>query len=191
MIIQITNGRRSTFWYKGKLTSEGFTIIKKTSRTCSWQKSVDPLDKKYIKWCKSYCRRRHIQYQEINEKYTRSSDYRTQYINHDKGYHGIYFCMYCARPLTMKQMTVDHIIPVDKASKKKWLQKILEKRNIQNINDIRNLGPACKRCNSVKGNRITLYWLLLAWLGNIRYAWVVRWAFRIILLSIIIVKILM
>ena len=66
-------------------------------------------------------------------------------------YHG--HCAYCGRKIEMKEMQVDHIIPIayscygprDKAEE---VRKMFED---ESINGIDNLMPACRACNFYKG----------------------------------------
>lgn len=57
-------------------------------------------------------------------------------------------CAYCGRPLKMKNMTVDHLIPKSKGGS----------------NSIENLMPSCQDCNFTKADdnlemlRISLAW---------------------------------
>ena len=61
-------------------------------------------------------------------------------------------CAYCGRPLRMKAMTVDQLVPKSKGGG----------------NSIENLMPSCQECNSAKADdnlemlRITLTWPKLA-----------------------------
>lgn len=48
-------------------------------------------------------------------------------------------CAYCGRPITYKQMQVDHLKP----------QRVYNKEN-SGVDDFENLMPACRRCNHYK-----------------------------------------
>lgn len=60
-------------------------------------------------------------------------------------------CAYCGNPIELKSMQVDHIFP---KAKKHWLEsEVMRKEagvDFTDINDIRNLNPACRRCNHYK-----------------------------------------
>lgn len=44
-------------------------------------------------------------------------------------------CAYCGQPITLKEMQIDHVNPIDRGG----------------TNDIDNLYPACRMCNFYKG----------------------------------------
>ena len=85
---------------------------------------------------------------KYGERKTISKSMRQQV--YDK-YHG--HCAYCGRKIEMKEMQVDHIIPIayscygprDKAEE---VRKMFED---ESINAIGNLMPACRACNFYKG----------------------------------------
>ena len=56
-------------------------------------------------------------------------------------------CAYCGKKITLKQMQVDHIVPLfrndDDETLKKW-------GRIRGANNLDNLNPACARCNRYK-----------------------------------------
>lgn len=51
-------------------------------------------------------------------------------------------CAYCGKHIKYKEMQVDHIRP-----KREWIEALEEG---QNVNDINNLNPSCRRCNHYK-----------------------------------------
>ena len=69
-------------------------------------------------------------------------------------YHG--HCAYCGRPLKMKAMTVDHLVPKSKGG--------LVPKSKGGGNCIENLMPSCSDCNTTKAAdnlemlRISLSW---------------------------------
>lgn len=97
------------------------------------------------------------------EKYLRGSSYRYDFIRENPGFHGYYICRYCGKLLKKDRMTVDHRIPVRKAETS-WLYRKLLDRYPYGVNDVRNLVPACERCNKRKGSK-TGIWLLLGYTG--------------------------
>lgn len=111
---------------------------------------------------------------------------RKQWLEANKGFHGIYFCMYCGRPMTSKTLTIDHIFPCDRSSKSLLLQFIISKTGIYDINDIRNLGPCCRHCNSKKGSKVNLYYMLAACLGKRPYGFIIRWSIRLLIFIILV-----
>ena len=49
-------------------------------------------------------------------------------------------CAYCGKPITLKTMQIDHVVP----KARKW--------KVTNVNDYENLLPACASCNLYKRN---------------------------------------
>lgn len=98
----------------------------------------------------------------------RSTTYRQEFFKHNKGFlkGKLYHCSYCGKLCKAKNITVDHLIPIRKAQKKKFWRFWLKRKGITDVNDVRNLVPACKRCNSRKGSKTNLGWLLLGTLGK-------------------------
>jgi 5-methylcytosine-specific restriction endonuclease McrA len=82
-------------------------------------------------------------------------------------------CAYCGQPITMREMQVDHLVPLARGVPDKWLQ---EKRG---TNDIDNLMPACRMCNFYKGrDRLDLFrWKITKWL-DYKHTFATRFALR-------------
>lgn len=97
------------------------------------------------------------------EMFFRGSSYRYDFIRANPGFHGYYICRYCGKPLKKDKMTVDHRIPVRKAETS-WLYRKLLMRYPRGVNDVRNLVPACEKCNKRKGSK-TGIWLLRGYTG--------------------------
>jgi 5-methylcytosine-specific restriction endonuclease McrA len=58
-------------------------------------------------------------------------------------------CGYCGIEITIKQMQIDHIVPVLRG----WKDSELEKYNmIRGDDNLNNLLPTCRRCNKWKGS---------------------------------------
>lgn len=49
-------------------------------------------------------------------KFTRSKNYRKEYLKKHKGFFGIYTCAYCGKLISKSNMEVDHIYPVNGVS---------------------------------------------------------------------------
>ena len=94
---------------------------------------------------------------------TRSEGYRKEFLQKTH-YAKVYRCAYCGKKIARQDMTVDHILPVAsfRNNKNKWLLKMLK---IKNINDIKNLAPACYGCNFKKGTK-TGIWTIIGFLGK-------------------------
>lgn len=94
-------------------------------------------------------------------KTLRSEDYRKEFIKHNPGLfiNGLYFCIYCGRPILAdtqnkyKKMYVDHIKPINQGGR----------------NSVWNLGPACLKCNTQKSDKGG-EWVLSGYLGKIGFS---------------------
>lgn len=109
-------------------------------------------------------------------EYNRSSGYRRMFLQTHEG--PAFRCVYCGRKLRVDsrgpdRLTVDHVIPVQAvngspASARN--RKLLEREGLQDINDPKNLVPACPACNRKKSDRNSVLWRFRARTG--------RWVFR-------------
>lgn len=120
-------------------------------------------------------------------KYQRSTDYRRQFLRHNKGIFGggNFFCSYCGKLLTPQRMTVDHLIPVNKVKRKGFARLIMKIRGINNINDVNNLIPSCSNCNSRKSDKMGL-WIIKGDIGKHPWYWIFK---RSLILAIAIILI--
>lgn len=115
-----------------------------------------------------------------NKKYTRSSDYRKQYLDKHKGFFGVYCCSYCGKLCSKSQMEVDHIYPVDgaasKTSGKLWvtLNTWYLPSNNKGVNEPWNTTSACHDCNSSKSNKGGA-WVWRGYLGRIIFPIINLW----------------
>ena len=123
---------------------------------------------------------------ELNN-YERSTDYRRQFLKHNKGIFGggNFFCSYCGRLLTPKRMTVDHLIPINKVKRRGLARFFMKIRGIKNINDVNNLIPSCSHCNSRKSDKIGL-WIIKGDIGKHNWYWIVK---RSVVLAIAVILI--
>lgn len=145
--------------------------------------------KKYAK-LQTYCKRNRLKLSIENELSTRGVNYRTAFFEKNAPiYKDYYFCSYCGFPLPKSKITVDHLYPIGLAKKDISFQKKLHKKGIYDINDVKNLVPACKKCNKRKGVK-TGAWIIKGKIGRHQYLWVVRHILRIaLMLSLIILLI--
>lgn len=116
-------------------------------------------------------------------KYLRSNDYRRQFLSAHYG-QSTFRCRYCHKKLSVKTLTIDHLIPVDKAKKSFWVRFLLKRLHFTGVNDLRNLVPACSKCNREKSNLLGL-WILRGILGKYKAYWVVVWILRIFVCCLI------
>lgn len=59
-------------------------------------------------------KKHHIRYRVYEKRWERSSNYRKKFFAYN---HPPFRCRYCNKPLTRKQVVVDHIYPVSKGKK--------------------------------------------------------------------------
>lgn len=140
-------------------------------------------EERQLKKVRRICRRRKYELKRIYpENLGRSSHYRRDFLAHyprpAKGYR----CRYCHRRLPDRKLTVDHIYPVymAKTGKDFWLRLL----GIEDVNDVRNLAPACRRCNARKGRKAGI-WVVKAVLGKYRLYWFLRRLIQTILILLL------
>lgn len=112
------------------------------------------------------------------DAYIRDSHYRKEFLQTKK--HEWTICAYCGLPKRTKNITVDHIIPVDKVKKSQYAKWLLKIFHIDNVNDKKNLAGACRKCNSKKGTKMGL-WVLRGFIGKSSVVWIVRWILRLVI----------
>lgn len=116
----------------------------------------------------------------------RSTNYRNIFFQANKPVFGKYYiCAYCGCLMTREQTTVDHLIPIGAAQKSEYMRKKMLRMGYDSVNDVRNLVPACERCNQKKSAK-TGRWITRGRIG--RHAWV--WAARKIVRAVIIIAII-
>lgn len=108
----------------------------------------------------------------FEEKYERSGTYRSDFIRANRPKDGYYRCVYCGRKVQTRDMVVDHVVPVAAAKKSKKIQKKFSSKN--GINDLKNLVPACKKCNKKKGYSTAWKWRWKSWIGKKTWYWRIR-----------------
>lgn len=84
-----------------------------------------------------------------------------------------YRCVYCGMLFPKSKITVDHLYPVSQAKKSVLLRSYLRMRGYKNINDIKNLVPACEKCNKSKGKKGGI-WIIRGTLGRHEKYWRIR-----------------
>lgn len=139
-----------------------------------------------VKKIKYYCQNHKLKFKINNSLGTRSSDYRRIFFIYNKpAIRNKYICAYCGRLLSKDKVTVDHLYPIGKAAKSVKYQKKLNRRGVKNINEPKNLVPACKRCNMHKSAKTGL-WIIRGKIGRYKYIWYIRWVLRLVLFIFII-----
>ncbi len=140
--------------------------------------------KKTLLKVKYYCQQHHLKFKINNSLGNRSTDYRRIFLKTNKPqFMGkFYICAYCGRLMKESRMTVDHLYPIGRSSKSVKYQEMLESKGIKNINDPKNLVPACRVCNQRKSAK-TGIWIIRGHLGRNKYIWYIRWFIRIVIFS--------
>lgn len=122
-----------------------------------------------------------IRYSCYRVEYERASNYRQTFFQRTEG---PYRCRYCNKKLPKDKVFVDHIIPVAKTQKSKTARLMLAVRRCGNVNDIRNLAPACRSCNSKKSDKMGI-WIIRGWLGKYKIYWVLLRILQILCICLI------
>lgn len=116
----------------------------------------------------------------------RSTTYRKEYFEkHKPEKRNKYRCAYCGYLYPKSQITIDHIRSVHSAKKSFFLRMYLKMRGYKSINDLRNLVPACEKCNKKKGAKGG-FWICKGILGRHKSYWIIR---RLLFICIIIATI--
>lgn len=149
--------------YDSTLTANGFTYNERNDAT--WE-DVNT----WGLWARKYNIEMHV----VEMKYTRSDTYRQEYFKHNKPVQPAkYRCVYCGRKLLYKDVTVDHLYPINKLMYDPRVQKRAKRHGIDGANDVKNLVCACRCCNSKKGTKMGL-WLLRGKIGRHPIVWKIR-----------------
>lgn len=101
----------------------------------------------------------------------RSSSYRKDCFDAAEIHNGCARCAYCGLKFNRRNMEADHIIPVYAVTGKKGgaYKAYMESHGFKKgINDPKNLTPACRTCNRMKGKK-TGAWILLGFIGKTRW----------------------
>ncbi|SDB27461.1 HNH endonuclease [Eubacterium oxidoreducens] len=175
-----------------KLTLKGRTYAKKEEihrrgfkwDGKNWKKETADLDEVYA--MRGFAKKLHLRLEIEEPKFDRGTHYRQDYFDaHPPDVKNRYFCIYCGRLLKKEKVEVDHIIPVYRARKSKRVQRRLKRKGFDGVNDVRNLGASCKRCNRTKSANMGL-WVVRGYLGQHYKFQVTRWIVRLILTIIMI-----
>lgn len=164
MIIRIRNGRKPTYYYRRLLFSDDFKLIKRAYGKSYFELHVP--DQAADKWKEKY-ESLGLRVELIPDEYIRDNKYRNNYFRFYPA--DAYRCVYCGRIFPKEMITIDHVFPVKKANTKAG-RKYIEKNGLSGINDIKNLVPCCKRCNSRKRTKTGL-WIIRAKAGKADVFW--------------------
>lgn len=159
MLVEVTNGKKDTYKYKRKLSNFG---LRPKGR--KW--TLTTSDKDIIEYIAGFCRKKHLNFNVIENKYIRSSKYRSVYFNAYPSKSGVYRCVYCGKRLSRDKITIDHIVPIKKVQKSKFYRELLNTFKIDGVNDPKNLAPSCEKCNKKKAGSFSLRYYILAKSGK-------------------------
>ena len=182
--LRISGKNKSLRRWEHYLTGKGF-LLTQNKYTQTWKRTFAQHEfselnaiKKKFRWKKG------ITCEIIDANYTRDNVYRKRFFENTKPFkNGKYRCIYCGRKFSKSRITVDHIYPINAARTKKK-QFILKLFGINNINDVKNLGAACMRCNKKKSDKTGL-WVLRGLLGRSEIFWLIYNIFRLIFLILL------
>lgn len=177
VLVKIYDGMRGTYRYRRELKRLGFRFHSKPE--VHWWAEVGDSE---VGRLEDWCFHRKL---EIETSYTRrSSDYRKAFFEAKEPNCGKkrYFCAYCGFPIRKDEVTVDHLIAVKRAQRSKFYLRLLRRMGCESVNDVRNLVPACKRCNSKKGTRAGR-WVIKGLLGRSGLVWGIRWCVYLIIIA--------
>lgn len=162
---------------------------KATSKTGGyWEKDCQDNE---IKKVERFCRRKRLKVVVYEKHYSRGDHYRKTFFDANHGIFGngnYYWCAYCGKIISRKKVTVDHIVPVDKVlqgDRKEHYRRMLRRRGITDVNQKKNLVAACWPCNRKKSANTGL-WILKGRIGRFGWLWVIRWIFRIWMITAIV-----
>lgn len=162
----------------------GFAFRRTGKYTGVWQKKTE--DPSGAETCKEFAESKKLLCLIEYPQERRSADYRQQFFRTNmglchKGKH--YQCVYCGRIFPKDQITVDHLFAVKGVQRSKIMKWLLHRLTITDVNDPKNLVPACRHCNSKKGSKGGI-WILRGVIGQSFTIWLARWIMRVVLIAL-------
>lgn len=138
-------------------------------------------EKDCSKWEKNkmfhFCRRRKLSLDAVPTQYTRSRNYRNEFLQKIKQYPGDTG----ARTAEENWQGEDHnrpYFPVHCMEEYPAVRRRAALFGIRGSNDLKNLVPACRRCNLRKGTQMG-WWIIKGFLGRTWWYWPVRKLLRL------------
>lgn len=180
VVITIRDGKRPTYRYRRDLAEMGFRY---DTGKAAWNLR-ERVTKDEENNLRIFCRKRKLRIEITGESLARDGAYRKRFFeNYGRE---TYLCAYCGRRLSRAAVTVDHIIPVGQLKNKKRSMRLAILR-INNINDTKNLAPACARCNKKKGAKTGLWVVRGFWGKNYRRRLIMNWIRNILIICLLII----
>ena len=170
-LVRVYDGRRKAYRYRKALKAMGFRFASEPA--AHWWNEVS---EDRVRELEEWCFERRL---EIETPYTRrSTDYRKAFFGAFEPNLGKdrYLCVYCGLPVRKEKITVDHLIAVKRAQRSRVYLGLLRRWGCESVNDVRNLVPSCRRCNSRKGTKAGS-WVVRGLLGRKKAFWVTVWCF--------------
>ncbi len=167
VFIKVVDGKRKTYFWRKELREKG--LLYSDVSEPHWFAEISEDDFVALK---KWCFKRGLGV--ICSKNERSKDYRDCFFESGQStfLKDKYFCSYCGRLLSKEQVCVDHLISVKKGQVSFIYDSIIERLGFESINDVKNLVPACRRCNSRKGAKGGS-WVLRGLVGRFPAFWLV------------------
>lgn len=156
----------------------GFRYVQTGKYSYHWEGEVGADE---IAEYRRLCRKCRYSFRFYPVESKRSNSYRREFFKANSPERGYYRCRYCHKKIAACEVTVDHLIPVQKAQASARIRKKLGGKS---VNDVSNLVPACQSCNAKKGNKLGL-WYIRGKLGAYRSYWVIRTVILLLLLSLL------
>ena len=173
--IRLANGKKSIYSARFYLLQNGFTYNERAYGKSFYEKETE--DGEAAKW-ENYAKWHKYSITVIPKEYTRSTNYRETFFKNNRPLpHSRYRCAYCGRKLNKKDITVDHIFPVNRLSYDLKARKMAKNFGITGANEAKNLVAACQSCNSRKGKKMG-GWIYRGFLGKCETLWKIRMGIR-------------
>ena len=157
----ISDGNSKTYYYRKMLYQEGFRFIRTDGK---WHR--DTTNEYYVQYYRKFAKNLNLVFISYDDSRVRAKNYREVFFENNSPIIGQYYvCAYCFKLLKKQDVSVDHIISVNKSQKNKLANWLMNRMDIKNVNDEKNLCCSCKECNSAKGKKAGL-WVIRGFLGK-------------------------
>lgn len=159
--IEVKNGQRKTYEYRAHLHYMGMKWI---ARDHQWVMRTS--DEAQVNSIIRFADDNKLICIVYDDQHGRNRNYRMNFFEKNAPMFGNYYiCAYCFKPIRHKDVTVDHIIPVKKAKANRIANRLMERLDIRDVNEEKNLCACCHECNSRKGSKGGL-WIIRGFLGK-------------------------